>query len=97
MGLHDTTSASGVKSDRLRDVYSLIKGLVEQFDNLRTFRNSFHETVNRSVLATSLCLETSSRYAVPSADHQTSQQTSFVDSARRENCYPFALEPSGKL
>ncbi|VUZ49651.1 unnamed protein product [Hymenolepis diminuta] len=93
VGLHDTTSASGMKSDRLRDVYSLIKGLVEQFDNLRTFRNSFHETVNRSVLATSLCLETSSRYAVPRADHQTSRQTSFVNSARRENRDPSALEP----
>ncbi|KAM3188364.1 hypothetical protein ACTXT7_000338 [Hymenolepis weldensis] len=94
VGLHNTTSASGVKPDRLRDVYSLIKGLVDQFDNLRTFRNSFHETVNRSVLATSLCLETSSRYAVPAADHQTSQQMSFVDSARGENRDPSSLEPS---
>ncbi|VUZ49638.1 unnamed protein product, partial [Hymenolepis diminuta] len=74
------------------DVYSLIKGLVDQFDNLRTFRNSFHETVNRSILANSLCLETSTKYAIPG----TNQQTSFAESGRVENGDPSVLEASAK-
>nr|CDS29931.1 Uveal autoantigen with coiled coil domains [Hymenolepis microstoma] len=93
VGVHDAISASGLNPDRLRDVYSLIKGLVDQFDNLRTFRSSFHETVNRSVLATSVCLDTSSRYAVPGIDVQTSQQASFIESAG-ENGGPSPLAAS---
>uniref|UniRef100_A0A0R3TYW3 DUF5741 domain-containing protein n=1 Tax=Rodentolepis nana TaxID=102285 RepID=A0A0R3TYW3_RODNA len=94
VGVHDNILATGLNPDRLRDVYSLIKGLVDQFDNLRTFRSSFHETVNRSVLATSVCLDTSSRYAVPGTDVQTSQPTSFVESAGGENGGPSPSETS---
>lgn len=66
-------SASVVpKPDRLRDVYSLIKGLVVQFDNLQAFRRSFHETVNRSILAASHCLETSSITAESDAQENNS-------------------------
>uniref|UniRef100_A0A0R3TYD0 DUF5741 domain-containing protein n=1 Tax=Rodentolepis nana TaxID=102285 RepID=A0A0R3TYD0_RODNA len=85
---HDATSASEGKPDRLRDVYSLIKGLINQFDNLCTFRNSFHETVNRSMLANSLCLETSTRCAITG----TGQQTSFVEPAIGEKGDPSVSE-----
>ncbi|KAL5103787.1 hypothetical protein TcWFU_009573 [Taenia crassiceps] len=80
----DATNAAGAASsqslERLKSLHSLIKSLLNQFDNMRFIQRSFHETVNRSLMATSICMEVGAQKAASLVVHEESQNHSFPSS-----------------
>ncbi|VDK20782.1 unnamed protein product [Taenia asiatica] len=78
-----TTAAGAVSSqslERLKSLHSLIKSLLNQFDSMRFIQRSFHETVNRSLMATSMCVEASAQKVASSVVHVESQNRSLPSS-----------------
>ncbi|CDS36945.1 Uveal autoantigen with coiled coil domains [Echinococcus multilocularis] len=75
-----TGAASSQSLERLKSLHSLIKNLLNQFDNMRFIHHSFHETVNRSLMATSMCMEASAQKVVTSVGLEESQNRSLPSS-----------------
>nr|CDS23845.1 Uveal autoantigen with coiled coil domains [Echinococcus granulosus] len=75
-----TGAASSQSLERLKSLHSLIKNLLNQFDNMRFIQHSFHETVNRSLMAMSMCMEASAQKVVTSVGLEESQNRSLPSS-----------------
>ncbi|KAL5963497.1 hypothetical protein TSMEX_008746 [Taenia solium] len=73
-------AVSSQSLERLKSLHSLIKSLLNQFDSMRFIQRSFHETVNRSLMATSMCMEASAQKVASSVVHEKSQNRSLPSS-----------------
>ncbi|VDM32245.1 unnamed protein product [Hydatigera taeniaeformis] len=73
-------TASSQSLERLKSLHSLIRSLINQFDNMRFIQRSFHETVNRSLMVTSLCMEAGTQKVASSLVQEESQNRSIPPS-----------------